>query len=1519
MKRPKKWKRLLGILLPALLIAVLFPTVVLAQGSEGDTDVPHAFTEEDDQILEDDVFALIREAEEDYAEDTDGDGAKDDEPADVAALTEQDYIEMLPNIIAAIESSDTYVEGSLQQNGYFLTWETTTGMPCCFDPWLEERLNGAEAVGGEGPETEPEAQPEEEDAPAAKGDQPLSVEIGLIQPYWKDATHYYDATFNDYSPDYLETWQTLYGTTGGSANYRYTLTDASVDNIAKTIENCGLVLIDSHGATDYSDGYGDRTSKANCSYICIKTKKGITTADCEPQTGPFGTYYHYLKSSNAYYISGTCIANHMTKKAPSSFVWLGACLGMATDGLCAPLRAHGVEAVFGYSQTVTFPGDRDYMENAMASINAGSSLSKAIGKMKEDLGYWDPGKNYATLETARENRTAFPIVASSADPYPGHGNVDTYQDVFSKWKLNPEDLVLSGTAAIPKRVYTSQSIMITFSGNALYFAEAELAFQWQRKLGDGWSNISGATKSTYQCAAADAFRTLRVVVTAPGYEGTLASNTCYVQEGVALSEENFPDPVFREYLADNYDKDHSGWLEVYPELEALDTINLGGTDVASLAGLEYLYNVYRVYANHSQITSFDGSGCDMLRILDLSECPLDSLNVADNYNLETLDLEDITGSLKSVDLSGHKYLESLSVYRSKDLAYVDISDCPRLVEAALYGKEAEKTTASGTPYYKTYTTDKAYLAVSTYGSLEDVYVAHFNKAFPSAQFRKEVQAACDWDNDGLLELGEAKDVTRLFPEDDEDLVTTLAGIEFLPNLEYLSAFNCRIEAVNLSRNVNLTYVDLGGNLLRFLDVSNLKKLTDLDLRYNQLEYINVSQNPKLQKLDVTDNELIALDLSHNPELRDLRADENDIPYLDVSVLPKLEILYVGETKLKSLDVSHNSGLRDLSCYGNPSLTSLDLSGNPKLEYLSVVACGLKNLDISQNPQLRRLGCYGNDFPLLNIGKNPFLQMAYAGKKTSGTNTYFDLPYDLYKSEGTYAELMVDPETVVAYGDLAKAKVAAIADRTYTGSAIKPAVKVVLDGKALVKGVDYTVSYANNTNAGKATVTIKGKGDYAGSIKKTFKILPVDLAKTATKTALSGLTARTYTGAALKPALTVKATVGGKTVTLKKGTDYTVTYKNNTKAGKATVTVTGKGNYTGSKTGSFTIKPADLKGATVAAIKNQTFTGSALKPAPVVKMTLGGKSVTLKAGTDYTVAYKNNTNPGTATVTIKGKGNFTGTATKTFQIVKAKASFTRIAGADRFQTSYQIADRYKQELGVSQFTAACIADGYNYPDALAGAYFAAARKAPILVIHKDAPTGPKTAATIDYLKKNVKKGSTVYILGGPGSVPDAVLNQVKAAGFKVTRLWGANRYASNLEILKAANIKAGTDFIVCTGADFADALSASATGKPVLLVAGNKLTEDQKVYLQAVKAKSFTVIGDSTVVADGVVNELKAYAPASRLTGATIYDRSVAIARKFFPSNVVHVNLADGRNFPDALCGGPLASKLGGPLLLTDGS
>ena len=71
----------------------------------------------------------------------------------------------------------------------------------------------------------------------------------------------------------------------------------------------------------------------------------------------------------------------------------------------------------------------------------------------------------------------------------------------------------------------------------------------------------------------------------------------------------------------------------------------------------------------------------------------------------------------------------------------------------------------------------------------------------------------------------------------------------------------------------------------------------------------------------------------------------------------------------------------------------------------------------------------------------------------------------------------------------KAKVTAIADKTYTGKAIKPNPVVRYNGKKLTKGTDYTVTYANNKNIGKATVTIKGKGKYKDSVKVTFKINP----------------------------------------------------------------------------------------------------------------------------------------------------------------------------------------------------------------------------------------------------------------------------------------------------------------------------------------------------------------------------------------------------------------------------------------------
>ncbi len=139
----------------------------------------------------------------------------------------------------------------------------------------------------------------------------------------------------------------------------------------------------------------------------------------------------------------------------------------------------------------------------------------------------------------------------------------------------------------------------------------------------------------------------------------------------------------------------------------------------------------------------------------------------------------------------------------------------------------------------------------------------------------------------------------------------------------------------------------------------------------------------------------------------------------------------------------------------------------------------------------------------------------------------------------------------------------------------------------------------------------------------------------------------YTGKALKPKVTVRLDSG----MLVAGTDYTVSYSDNTNVGTATVTVTGKGDYTGAKSASFKVVPASLAKATIAPIPRQLRTGKALEPA--VAVTLGGRA--LVAGTDYTVAYKDNTSVGTATVTVTGKGNYTGTARATFEIVEGPAT------------------------------------------------------------------------------------------------------------------------------------------------------------------------------------------------------------------------------------------------------------------------
>ena len=148
----------------------------------------------------------------------------------------------------------------------------------------------------------------------------------------------------------------------------------------------------------------------------------------------------------------------------------------------------------------------------------------------------------------------------------------------------------------------------------------------------------------------------------------------------------------------------------------------------------------------------------------------------------------------------------------------------------------------------------------------------------------------------------------------------------------------------------------------------------------------------------------------------------------------------------------------------------------------------------------------------------------------------------------------------------KKAVVTVSSCTYNGKAQSPAVKVVLGKTVLKKNVDYTLKYVNNKNTGtKATVTVTGKGKYKDSITKKFTIRAYIFNSKVTASIKSVI----WNGKTQKPAITLKW--NGKI--LKNGTDYTAVYKNNKEPGKATVTITGKGNFTGKKTAFFTINKA----------------------------------------------------------------------------------------------------------------------------------------------------------------------------------------------------------------------------------------------------------------------------------------------------------------------------------------------------------
>jgi len=216
-----------------------------------------------------------------------------------------------------------------------------------------------------------------------------------------------------------------------------------------------------------------------------------------------------------------------------------------------------------------------------------------------------------------------------------------------------------------------------------------------------------------------------------------------------------------------------------------------------------------------------------------------------------------------------------------------------------------------------------------------------------------------------------------------------------------------------------------------------------------------------------------------------------------------------------------------------------------------------------------------------------------------------------------------------------------AEYEYTGSAIKPAIVVTNNGENLVAGVDYTVKYSNNVNVPtkkEPTITVTGKGNIAGSVSTTFKIVPKDIADS--------------------------DVIEGSVVVVKNSKATPILVYNNKKLGNkdftnpdakkkftedGVITISGKGNFEGTREIDVkVVDKKDLKKFTVTVGKEKlTYNGE--EQIPTITVADKASKAPLTEGTDYIIVYGNTVNAGTVKFTVIGLGIYSGAVAKSYKI------------------------------------------------------------------------------------------------------------------------------------------------------------------------------------------------------------------------------------------------------------------------------
>ncbi len=349
-------------------------------------------------------------------------------------------------------------------------------------------------------------------------------------------------------------------------------------------------------------------------------------------------------------------------------------------------------------------------------------------------------------------------------------------------------------------------------------------------------------------------------------------------DGVAISEENFPDEVFRNYLSTNFDTDSDGVFSD-TEIAAVSAIDITFDGVSSIEGIEYLTALKTLNTRYNSITNMDLSQNTKLEKLYCDNNQLTALDLSTNTALKSLYCS--SNSLTALDVSKHTLLVTLRC-DSNQLTSLDVSK-NTLLDTLICSENLLTT-----------------LDISKNTNLTNLQ--------------------CSGNQLTSLDISLNTALTELRCSNNP-----LNSLDLSKNtlLEALYCNNNQLTTLDISNLTKLNSLYCDDNQLTALDLTNNTLLKSFTCRFNKLTELNIGCCTALESLACYGNELDELDLSKNTALKSIDCGRNNLKVLDISKCTNLKSLSCSSNQLTWLDISNCPNLTSVSC----SINEYDITIN----------------------------------------------------------------------------------------------------------------------------------------------------------------------------------------------------------------------------------------------------------------------------------------------------------------------------------------------------------------------------------------------------------------------------------------------------------------------------------------------------------------------------------------------------------------------------------------------------------------